>query len=56
MGVGIQRCSKLNVMVHVPNMAVYMEKYCDEIPTISKIVRDVSGNPHTVEVEWWYGR
>ena len=33
-------------------VAIFMEKYRDEIPTVGKIVRDVAEIPHAVEVEW----
>lgn len=37
-------------------VAVYIDEYRDEIPTIGKIVQEIPDGSDTVEVEWWYGR
>lgn len=34
-------------------VAVYLEKYKDEVPQIGKIVKEDSSN--SIEVEWWTG-
>ena len=34
-------------------VAVYLDKYKDEVPQIGKVLREDSSN--TIEVEWWTG-
>lgn len=37
-------------------MAVFLEKYQDEIPCIGKVRAHIPEPPVTDELEWWYGR
>ena len=37
-------------------MAVFVDKYRDEIPTIGKVLAHIPGPPKKVELEWWHGK
>ena len=37
-------------------VAVYIDRYRDEIPTIGRVIKEIPGISHSVKVEWWYGK